>query len=216
MTRYVSGLEIEALLDNEVSRGLAPKAKICYYASAEYRLSWGENITILRALNDNAVNILGLSIESCDRDKVYGNRWLFETTGRPLLRESASLSPAVTAARLDVTTLTRSPRPSMAWQSMLRHRHPTTLQFEEPITTSSPTDFSTYVSSGAKVLAPYYRTALKYIAEKPWNNSTTVNTPTRTMCLSSTVRATAISSPAAGSQYRLRQAVLPVFTSSHG
>ena len=196
---YVSGWEIEALLDNEVSGGLAPKAKIYFYTSASTVLSWGGDIAILRALDDNVINILSLSIESCEQEQgTYGNQWLFETYGQAAAQGisvvvASSDSGSAGCDDFDTQSEAQYGLAVNAWAST-----PYNVAVGGTDYDILATDFSTYVSSGATDAAPYYRTALKYITENPWNDSTTVNTPTRTMCLSSTVRATAISSPAAG------------------
>ncbi len=62
----LNGDEIEALLDLQVSGGIAPGAKINFYTSANTDLQEGLFLAIFRALNDNAVSILNVSFGACE------------------------------------------------------------------------------------------------------------------------------------------------------
>jgi hypothetical protein len=62
----INGDEVETFLDMEVLGGLAPKAKINYYASDSSDLSAGIFNAMQRAINDNQVSILSISYGECE------------------------------------------------------------------------------------------------------------------------------------------------------
>jgi subtilase family serine protease len=63
---YINGAAIEALLDLEVSGGIAPGAKTTLYAAANTDMQSGLFLAIYRALDDNAVGILNVSFGQCE------------------------------------------------------------------------------------------------------------------------------------------------------
>ena len=64
----INGDEVETFLDMEVLGGIAPKAKINYYASDDSDLSSGLFTAMERAINDNTVSILSASFGECEAD----------------------------------------------------------------------------------------------------------------------------------------------------
>ena len=75
----LNGAGDEALLDNEVAGGIAPKAKLYFYTSADTDLSSGLFNAIYRALDDNTVNILSASFSTCEATNgTAGNQVILE------------------------------------------------------------------------------------------------------------------------------------------
>jgi hypothetical protein len=172
----VSGWGLEALLDNEVAGGLAPKAKIYFYTSADTDLASGMFNAIFRALGDNVISILSLSVEACEGG--------LGSTGNAIIQEGSEQ-----AAAQGITVVVAAGDNGSAACDNFDTATSATGGFAVNGYASSPyvvavggTDFdglpaafATYVNTTTGT-APYYRTALKYIPENPWNDSTSVNT----------------------------------------
>ena len=62
----INGDSLEFYLDTEVSNGIAPGAKMYFYTSAGTDVEYGINLAILRAVDDNVVDVLNLSWEECE------------------------------------------------------------------------------------------------------------------------------------------------------
>ncbi len=171
------GWEDEAILDNEVSGGLAPKAKIYFYTSANTDLSSGFLGAVFRAIDDNYVSILSMSVAECEQN--------IGSAGNAAINEAAEQ-----AAAQGITVVVASSDSGSAGCDDFDTATAAQYGFAVNGFASTPynvavggTDydvlpdaFSTYVNDTTSGTAPYYRTALKYIPENPWNDSTTVNT----------------------------------------
>lgn len=172
-----TGAGVEALLDNEVAGGLAPGAQIDFYISAGSDLSDGLFSAIARAIDDNAIDILSISFQACESDLgSSGNQLIFE-----LAEQAAAqgISVAVSTGdngsagcdNFDTATAAQGGLAVNGFAST-----PYTVAVGGTDFDVLPSSFSTYVSTTNSGTPPYYRTASQYIPEKPWNNSTTVNT----------------------------------------
>jgi hypothetical protein len=162
--------------DNEVAAGLAPEAKIYFYTSAPTGLSSGLLNAIFRALDDNTVSILTASFHTCEAD--------LGTSGNQVILESAEQ-----AAAQGITRVNSSDDGGSAGCDNFGAASQATLGFavnglaSPPYTVAAggsdfdvlPSSFGSYVNASFGS-PPYYRTALGYIPENPWNNSTTTNT----------------------------------------
>lgn len=166
---------VEALLDNEVAGGLAPRAKIYFYTSAGSDLSDGLFDAMLRAIDDNTVSILSISFTSCEASVgSSGNAFLLEA-----MQQAAAqgMSVVVSAGdggsdgcdNFDTATLASSGLGVNAFAST-----PYGIAVGGTDYDALPGAFSTYAISTMGT-APYYRTAKSYIPEEPWNDSTTQN-----------------------------------------
>lgn len=172
------GAATEALLDNEIAGGLAPRAKIYFYASADSDLSSGLFNAILRAIDDNAVSILSVSFGACEAG--LGN------SGNALIQELAEQA----AGQGITVTVSAGDNGSAGCDDFNTE---TAAQYGLAVSgfASTPyniavggTDFgvlsqstiSTYVNTTTSGGPPYYETAKGPIPELPWNDSTTVNT----------------------------------------
>lgn len=171
------GYADEALLDNEIAGGMAPGAKIYYYAAADTDLSSGLLNAIFRAIDDDAVSILSASFVECESG--------LGTSGNQLMLEAAEQ-----AAAEGISFVVASGDGGSAGCDDFDTESQAKLGFAVNGLASTPytvavggtdfdalrTNFSSYVNSTSGGTAPYYRTALSYIPEEPWNDSTTVNT----------------------------------------
>jgi len=169
------GWEDEALLDNEIAGGLAPKAKIYFYTAASTDLSWGGDFAILRALDDNQISILSESVADCEAgDTAPTNSWLLEANQQ--------------AAAQGITVVVAAGDSGSAGCDDFDTQTQATLGFAVNGFASTPydiavggTDFDVLTSQYATYVSgsnnpPYYRTALEYIPESTWNDSTISNT----------------------------------------
>ncbi len=155
----------EAYIDTELSGGLAPGAKVNYYASNDL---WS---AIEQMIHDNRDNVFSLSFGSCESgmgtsmNSIVNNWWtqasaqgisVFVSTG-----DSGSAgcdyNVSVTTGGLAVNGLASTP-------------------FNVAVGGTDydvlPGNFSTYVNS---TNSTYYGSAKSFIPEATWNNSTTVN-----------------------------------------
>ena len=173
----LNGAGIEALLDNEVSGGIAPKAKVYFYTSADSDIASGLYNAVLRAIDDNTVSILSMSFGQCEAGLgTAGNAFLLETSQQAAAQGiswTVSAGDGGSAGCDDFDTeevaqygLAVSGMASTPWVIAVGGTDFDVL----------PTSFTTYVTDTTSGTAPYYRTAQKYIPENPWNNSTTVDT----------------------------------------
>jgi len=172
----VSGWDTEALLDNEVAGGLAPKAKIYFYTAADTDISSGLLDAIFRAVDDNTVSILSLSVEACEPGiGTTGNQEILEGSEQAAAQGitvvvAAGDNGSAACDDFDTATAAQDGFAVNGYAST-----PYVVAVGGTDFDGLPAAFSTYASTSLGS-APYYRTALKYIPENPWNDSTTVNT----------------------------------------
>ncbi len=175
----INGDAVEALLDLEVSGGIAPGAKVNFYTSADTDLQAGLFLAVFRALDDNAVSILNVSFGACEANEgASGNAEVLAAW-----EQAAAQGISVTVATGDSGSA-----------SCDNDNSETAAQFGLAVSgiASTPyniavggTDydvlansFSTYVAasnSSQNAASTFYRTALSYIPESPWNDSTSTN-----------------------------------------
>jgi trimeric autotransporter adhesin len=172
----LTGGGTEALLDTEVAGGIAPKAKIYFYTSADSDISSGIINAIFRALSDNTVSILSLSLSECEAD--------LGTTGNQLILEAAQQAAAqgitfvVSAgdngsAGCDNFDTASQAKGGFAVNGFASTPYGVAVGGTDFDVLSA--SFATYVNETTSGTPPYYETALKYIPESPWNDSTSVN-----------------------------------------
>jgi hypothetical protein len=168
--------EIESWLDLELLGGLAPKAKIIYYASNETDLADGLDTAIVRAVEDNAISILSISYGACESDLgTSGNAFFSEVYQQAAAQgitvavssgDSGSASCDPDSGATAVNGLTVSGLASTPYNIAVGGTDFDVLE----------SNFATYVDDQSSGEPPYYLTAIKYIPEEPWNDSTVVNT----------------------------------------
>lgn len=179
----VNGDTVEAELDNEVAGGLAPKAKLYFYVSANTGLQSGLFNAIFRALDDNTVSILNISFGGCEAEQGSSTNALilegYEQAAAQGISVTVSSGDSGSAG-CDYDGLPQA-QSGLAVNALASTPYNIAVGGTDyDILPSNFTDYvqdksGRYLYSGS---APYYRTALKYIPEEPWNDSTSVNTDT--------------------------------------
>jgi hypothetical protein len=178
----INGDEAEALLDNEIAGGIAPKAKVYFYTAENTDLQSGLFEAIFRAIDDNIVSILSISFGSCEANLgTAGNALVLEAT-----EQAAAQGISVTVAAgdsgsagCDNEDIQTEAQDGFAVNGLAASPYVTAVGGTDFDVLAS--SFTTYVQdenngqpySGS---SPYYRTALSYIPEEPWNDSTQINT----------------------------------------
>jgi hypothetical protein len=175
----LNGDEAEALLDNEISGGIAPKAKINFYTSDNTDLQSGLFLAIGRALDDNAVSILNVSFGECEAEEgntenaFISNMW----------EQAAAQGISVTVSAGDNGSAGCDSDDSETAQNGLNVNGLASTPFNIAVggtdydaLLATSTAFAQYVNITSSGTAPYYGTAKSYIPEEPWNNSTLPNT----------------------------------------
>lgn len=166
----------EALLDTEISGGLAPKAKVYLYVAADTGLSSGLFDAIFRAIDDNTVSILSISFGECEQD--------LGTTGNQVVLEAAEQA-AAQGISVVVSAGDNGPAGCDDFDTQTAAQYgfavnglastPYTIAVGGTDFDVLSANFATYVSTSVPGSSPYYRTAQQYIPEVPWNDSTTTN-----------------------------------------
>ena len=171
-----TGDEIESWLDLEILGGIAPKAKIYYYASQDADLTFGLQNAITRAVNDNLVSILSISYGGCEAQQGTAGNAYFNN----IYEQAAAQGITVTVSSGDSGSANCDPANSAAAVNGLAVNALASTPYNIAV---GGTDydvlggsFSTYVDDTTSGVAPYYLTVHGYIPEEPWNNSTQVNT----------------------------------------
>ena len=169
----VNGDVVEALLDLEVSGGLAPGATETLYTAADTNLDSGLFLAINRAVDDNAVSILNVSFTGCEAFQ--------GTTGNQLINsfweQAASQGITVTVAAGDAGSAGCD---DFDTQQQAQHGLQVNGLASTPFNVAVggtdfdvlATDFTTYVSP---TNTANFTSALGYIPEVPGNDSTSVN-----------------------------------------
>ena len=172
----INGDEVETWLDLEVLGGIAPKAKINYYTSDDSDMSAGLFNAVIRAVNDNTVSVLSMSFGECEA--LAGTA----TTGLigELFEQAAAQGITVTvssgdagAAGCDNQDAEATAVNGLGVNGL--GSSPNNVSVGGTDYDALGTSFSTYVESTTSGNPPYYETALSYIPEEPWNDSTSVN-----------------------------------------
>jgi hypothetical protein len=173
----INGAAVEALLDNEVAGGIAPKANIYFYTSADTALSSGLFNAMFRAVDDNVVSIISISFGQCEAGlRTQGNQLLLEW-----MEQAAAQGITVTVSAGDngsagCDDFNTQSAASQGFAVSGFASTPYNIAVGGTDYDVLSTSFATYVNTTSSGTPPYFETALKYIPEKPWNDSTTVNT----------------------------------------
>jgi subtilase family serine protease len=163
----------EALLDSEVSGGLAPGANVILYTAGDTLFQSGLVLAIDRAIDDNTVGILSVSFGACEENLgSAGNLQILQEW-----EQAAAQGIAVTVAAGDSGSAgCDNFNTEQAAQYGLAVNGFASTPYNIAVGGTDfdvlDTGFANYVSSSN---SPYYRSALKYIPENPWNNSTSAN-----------------------------------------
>lgn len=179
----VNGDELEALTDVEMVSAMAPKAMITLYTAGDTDLQFGLFLAIERAVSDNNVQILNISFSDCEQDLgASGNAMIAE-----LYQQAAAQGITITvsagdsgSANCDAATegngaevqggLAVNGLASTPWNVAVGGT-----DFDVLYTTNLST-IENYVnvpgsSNQIAGTSPYFSSALGYIPEEPWNDS---------------------------------------------
>jgi len=172
----LNGDATEGLLDNEIAGGLAPQAKLYFYISSNSDLQSGLFDAVFRAIDDNTVSILNISFGECEANlESAGNALALEIS-----EQAAAQGISVVVSSGDSGSAGCDSSGSSAAQYGPAVNGLASPPFNIAVGGTDfdvlQSSFATYVSNTTSGTGPYYRTALKYIPENPWNDSTTVNT----------------------------------------
>jgi subtilase family serine protease len=176
----INGDEVESFLDMEVLGGIAPKANILYYTSDDSDLSAGLFNAILRAVDDNNVSILNVSFSGCEPNQgTAGNAFVSE-----VYQQAAAQGITITVSSGDSGSANCDSSGATTAANGLAVNALGSTPYNVSVGGTDydalATDFNTYVQStqngeSYSGAPPYWLTALSYIPEKPWNDSTNAN-----------------------------------------
>lgn len=174
-----NGDAIEAYLDTEVSGGIAPGANVILYTAANTTLQSGLFLAVARALDDNQADILNVSFGACEAEfGAAGNQYI-----NSLWEQAAAQGIAVTVSTGDSGSAgCDNPDTEQVAQYGLAVNGIASTPYDiavggtdfDALYANFPTSFTNYVNV-TNTLANH-RSALKYIPEEPWNDSTASNT----------------------------------------
>ena len=174
-----NGDAIEAYLDTEVAGGIAPNANIILYTAADTSYQSGLFLAIARAIDDNQADILNVSFGACESEiGAAGNQYI-----SALWEQAAAQGISVTVSTGDSGSAgCDNPNIETVASNGLAVNGLSSTPFNisvggtdyDALYGSFPTSFTTYVDITNTL--PNHRSALKYIPEEPWNDSTTMNT----------------------------------------
>lgn len=170
-----NGDAIEAYLDTQVAGGIAPNANVVLYTAANTYLDAGLFLAIGRAIDDNKADILNVSFGGCEANQgAAGNQFIYN-----LWQQAAAQGISVTVSSGDsgsagcdnpnVWTIAQMGLAVNALASTPYNIAVGGTDFDT-LYSNFPTSFTQYVDI-TNTLANH-RSALKYIPERPWNDST--------------------------------------------
>ena len=165
-----NGDDTEALLDSEISGALAPGANVVLYTAGNTVFEAGLFLAIYRAIDDNNVNILSVSFGGCEAAQgAAGNQEVlnaWEQAAAQGITVVVSTGDSG-SAECDNPNLESVANNGLAVNALAST--PYNIAVGGSDFSALKTAFNTYVSSTA---GSNYTTALSYIPENPWNDST--------------------------------------------
>ncbi len=173
---------LEAYLDTEIANGIAPNAKVYFYTAADTNLDYGLNLAMLRAVNDNLVDVLNVSFGECEAGLSYtGNAFYFS-----LWEQAAAQGISVTVSAGDSgSAACDDPNTVTAASYGLQVNGLASTPFDIAVggtdfaallgPDGGGANFTDYVSTTDAVGT--LRSAKSYIPEVPWNNGNSVFPP---------------------------------------
>jgi hypothetical protein len=174
-----TGDAIEAYLDTQVAGGIAPNANIILYTAADTSFEPGLLLAIQRALDDNQADILNVSFGECESQQgAAGNQQILN-----LWEQAAAQGIAITVSAGDSGSAGCDDQDTetIASQGLAVNGLGSTpynvsvggTDFDV-LYSNFPSSFAEYVNTNNNL--PNHRSALQYIPEEPWNDSTYPNT----------------------------------------
>jgi len=173
-----NGDAIEAYLDTEVAAGIAPGATVVLYTAADTYLNPGLFLAMMRAVDDNKVDMLNVSFGVCEQGLgSAGNQFIYN-----LWQQAAAQGISVTvssgdsgSAGCDNPNIEDTAQNGLAVNGLASTPYNIAVGGTDFDTLygNFPSSFTSYVNVSNTL--PNHRSALSYIPEEPWNNSTTIN-----------------------------------------
>lgn len=165
--------QTEAVLDSEVAGGLAPGANVIFYAAGNTAFQSGVMLAINRAIDDNNAGILSVSYGECEADLgAAGNLQILQAWEQAAAQGISVIvsSGDAGSAGCDNFDTQQTATRGLAVSGLAST--PYNVAVGGTDFDVLPSSFSTYVSS---TNSANFTSALKYIPEKPWNDSTSSN-----------------------------------------
>ncbi len=165
--------DTESTLDGEVAGAIAPGAKIVYYQAADTTFQSGVMLAVLRAIDDNTVNILNVSYGACElAEGAAGNQEILNAW-----EQAAAQGIAVTVSSGDSGSAGCD---NPGTEQAASHGLGVNALASTPYTVAvGGTDFDVLAKNFSTYVSPKnngdYTSALGYIPETTWNNSTVGN-----------------------------------------
>lgn len=174
-----NGDAIEAYLDTEVANGIAPGANVILYTAADTEFSYGLFLAIQRALDDNQADILNVSFGGCEAAQgTSGNQYI-----QNLWQQAAAQGISVTVSTGDSGSAgCDNPNTEYLASKGLAVNGLGSTPYNIAV---GGTDYDVFASNFPGSFIEYvdttntlanHRSALSYIPEEPWNDSTYPNT----------------------------------------
>jgi len=180
--------ELEALVDVEMAEAFAPKALTTLYTSANTDLQYGLFLAMQRAVDDNTISILNISFGACEQDLGAGGNAFINEIYEQAAAQGISITvssgdsgsagcdsswvsfSAAASSGLAVNGFASTPWNVAVGGTDFDVLYSTSLSSVEQYI-QAPSTTATLLGN-----PPYYGTALSYIPEEPWNDSTEVFT----------------------------------------
>ncbi len=178
----VPGDDAESYLDNEIASGLAPGATLHFYTESA---TTGDGVigAAEQAIADNTVDVLSVSYGACELDNgTSGNQEInsdWQQAAAQGITVVVSAGDTGSAGCDAATDSSGNPVPDATGPLAVNGLASTPYNIAVGGTDFDvlATNFSNYVSApSSQTPATYYRTALGYIPEATWNDSTYNNT----------------------------------------
>jgi hypothetical protein len=165
--------QTEALLDTEVAGALAPGANVILYTAGDTQFQSGILLAIYRAIDDNKVNILSVSYGECEASLgAAGNLQILNAWEQAAAQ---GITVVVSSGDSGSAGCDNPNSETVATQGLAVNglaSTPYNIAVGGTDYDALSNSFSTYVSSAN---SSNYTSALSYIPENSWNNSTQAN-----------------------------------------
>jgi hypothetical protein len=174
-----NGDAIEAYLDTQVAGGVAPGATVTLYTATGTYFDPGLFLAIGRAIDDNQVDILNVSFGACESAQgASGNQFIYD-----LWEQAAAQGISVTvstgdsgSAGCDDPNTETAAQYGLAVNGLASTPYNIAVggtDFDTLYGSTFPASFTAYVNVSNSLAN--HRSALSYIPEEPWNDSTSDN-----------------------------------------
>ncbi len=165
--------QTEALLDSEVSGGVAPGANVILYTAGDTLFQSGVMLAIYRAIDDNNVGILSVSFGECEHDLgAAGNLQILQAWEQAAAQGIAVAVSSGDAGSAGCDDFNSEQKATHGLAVSGFASTPYNVAVGGTDFDALKNGFSSYVSS---TNSGNYTSALKYIPENPWNDSTSTN-----------------------------------------